>query len=113
MADISPKDEIFTETSNDSETLLCLISYDKLRNLLIIYPDFIDDSDCYVVNGNGMSYDYWIEHASKKASSRELQKRKDNIKKVKKTLEKNHVLAVVCCLLLCMQRQNIINKMRL
>ncbi|XP_014211094.1 Meckel syndrome type 1 protein-like [Copidosoma floridanum] len=80
VVDLSPKDE-GAVASTDSEALLCAISYDPLHQSLTVSPDF-STLECYSVDGIGMSYDFWLEHASQKPSVRELQRHRENMKKV-------------------------------
>ncbi|XP_029169917.1 Meckel syndrome type 1 protein-like [Nylanderia fulva] len=79
MADLSHKDEPATSGSADSETLLCSVTYDKARKLLMISPDFtIDDERHYgIINGHGVKFNYWIEHVSAGPTSMELQEQRE------------------------------------
>lgn len=70
VADLSPKDKTSYDF-NDSEILLCTITFDKTRNSLNVNPDFTDEEH-YRIRGTDMGYDYWIEHVSKRQSDDDL-----------------------------------------
>ncbi|XP_015592802.1 Meckel syndrome type 1 protein [Cephus cinctus] len=75
MVDLTPKDEVSTNIAQ-SQTLLCTITYDKTHKILSVNPDFSNEQH-YIVDGIGMSYDYWIEHASEKPDAEALQRERD------------------------------------
>lgn len=84
MADLSRKDEPAVSGSADSETLLCSVTYDKARKLLMISPDFtIDDERHYcVTNGHGVKFNYRVEHVSAGPTSTELQEQREATRRV-------------------------------
>ncbi|XP_011313649.1 Meckel syndrome type 1 protein [Fopius arisanus] len=75
MADLTSKDEALG-SSEDSETLLCTITYNEAGKILTIDPDFNDD-ECYKAHATGMSYDFWIEHASEGQTEDEVQMQRE------------------------------------
>lgn len=82
MVDLSQRDKILTTSDEDTEILLCVITYDGLQKILSVNPDFTND-DCYVItNSNGIQFNYWIEHASEKQSSLELQQQENELRRV-------------------------------
>ncbi|XP_066589870.1 tectonic-like complex member MKS1 isoform X2 [Prorops nasuta] len=86
LADLSRKDQQHPSDSptdsEDSQTLLCTLTYDKARKILIVQPDFTSNQNFYSIDSkSGISYDYWIEHASEKRSSPELQQRMENLQR--------------------------------
>jgi len=87
MADLSRKDEPANIGSMDSETLLCSVTYDKARKLLMINPDFTigdEHDECYynVTNGYGIKFNYRIEHVSQSRTSLEIQEQREDSRRV-------------------------------
>jgi len=86
LADLSRRDEPATIGSTDSETLLCTVTYDKARKLLTISPDFtIDDEHEQhydVTNSYGVKFNYRIEHVSEERTALELQKHREDARRV-------------------------------
>ncbi|XP_017875236.2 Meckel syndrome type 1 protein homolog isoform X1 [Ceratina calcarata] len=82
MVDLLQRDKILTGSDGDNETMLCVITYDGLHKILSVNPDFTDDR-CYVItNSSGVQFNYWIEHASQKPSSLELQQQQNESRRV-------------------------------
>ncbi|KAL0114009.1 hypothetical protein PUN28_011373 [Cardiocondyla obscurior] len=84
MADLSRKDDSVTVVGSiDSETLLCTVTYDKARKLLIINPDFTPDEEQHynVTNGYGVRFNYRIEHVSEGRTPLELQEHRENARR--------------------------------
>ncbi|XP_076750072.1 Meckel syndrome, type 1 [Xylocopa sonorina] len=78
MVDLSERDKILTSSNEDTEMVLCVLTYDGLHEILSIHPDFIEDEHCYTVtNSSGVQFDYSIEHVSEKQSSLELQQQQN------------------------------------
>ncbi|XP_029045086.2 Meckel syndrome type 1 protein-like isoform X1 [Osmia bicornis bicornis] len=81
MVDLSQRDKTLTSSDDDMETVLCVITYDGLHKIFSINPDFTDDH-CYIIaNSNGVKFNYWLEHASEKPSSLELQQQQNEARR--------------------------------
>ncbi|CAL7949338.1 unnamed protein product [Xylocopa violacea] len=81
MVDLSERDKILgTRSNEDTETVLCVIAYDGLRQILSVNPDFTDDHCYTVTNSSGVQFDYRIEHVSEKQSSLELQQQQNELR---------------------------------
>ncbi|XP_015114483.1 Meckel syndrome type 1 protein [Diachasma alloeum] len=74
VADLTSKDEALG-ASEDSQTLLCTITFDRAGKLLTVDPDF--NNECYTIDATGMSYDFWIEHASEGQTEHEKQMQRE------------------------------------
>ncbi|KYM98296.1 Meckel syndrome type 1 protein [Cyphomyrmex costatus] len=83
MADLSRRDEPTTIESTDSETLLCTVTYDKVRKLLTISPDFTlgDEQHYNVTNDYGVRFNYRIEHISEERTPLELQEHLEDVRR--------------------------------
>ncbi|XP_031828892.2 Meckel syndrome, type 1 isoform X2 [Nomia melanderi] len=80
MVDLSRRDKGATSPDEDSETVLCVITYDHLHKILSVDPDFTDDRSCYTItNSDGVEFNYWIEHASEKQSPEEFQEERNEL----------------------------------
>lgn len=82
MVDLSRRDKTSIDPDGDSEMVICTVMYDESHKILFVDPDFTNNS-CYIVtNSNGVEFNYWIEHASEKQSSVELQQQQDEARRV-------------------------------
>ncbi|XP_076245614.1 Meckel syndrome, type 1 [Calliopsis andreniformis] len=81
MVDLSRRDKISTDSNGDSETVLCTITYDEFRKILFVDPDFTSGCCYTVTNSNDVEFNYWIEHASEKQSSLELQQQQEELRR--------------------------------
>lgn len=70
LADLTPIDKSSYDF-DDSEILLCTITFDRIHRSLTVDPDFTQNEP-YKIHGTDMSYDYWIEHASERQSNDDL-----------------------------------------
>ncbi|XP_012252352.2 Meckel syndrome type 1 protein [Athalia rosae] len=66
LADLTPNDKL-SHDFNDSEVLLCTITYDKIHQSLTMDPDFTKN-ESHEIFATDMNYDCWIEHASEQES---------------------------------------------
>lgn len=71
MVDLTSKDEAFSELE-DSEILLCTVTFDQARKTLTLDPDFTS-SEAYTLEKTGMTFDYWIYHASKTQINQDIE----------------------------------------
>ncbi|KZC04614.1 PREDICTED: Meckel syndrome type 1 protein-like [Dufourea novaeangliae] len=81
MVDLSRRDRNLTNPEEDSETVLCVITYDQLHKILSVNPDFTDDHCYSITNSNGVEFNYWIEHASAKQTPEELQEKRNELQR--------------------------------
>lgn len=82
MVDLSRRDKTLTSSNKDSETVLCVITYDKFHKILSVNPDFTNDYYYTIANASGIGFNYWIEHVSEKQSSSELQQQQNELRRV-------------------------------
>ncbi|XP_076387908.1 Meckel syndrome, type 1 isoform X2 [Megachile rotundata] len=81
MVDLSQRDKTLTSSDEDMETVLCVIMYDGLHKILSVDPDFTNEYFYTITNSNGVKFNYWIEHASEKQSSLELQQQQNELRR--------------------------------
>ncbi|XP_044012077.1 Meckel syndrome type 1 protein-like isoform X2 [Aphidius gifuensis] len=83
MVDLTSKDEAFHDME-DSEVLLCTVTFDKTRKILTIDPD-LSFNKPYTIDKTFMNFDYWIEHVSCGQIPQEIQTQKKFLRhKIKK-----------------------------
>ncbi|XP_046469671.1 tectonic-like complex member MKS1 isoform X1 [Neodiprion pinetum] len=63
IVDLMPNAKSSSYDFDDSQILLCTITFDKIHRSLTVDPDFTYQEP-YEIHGTDMNYDYWIEHAS-------------------------------------------------
>ncbi|XP_043684684.1 Meckel syndrome type 1 protein-like isoform X2 [Vespula pensylvanica] len=82
LVDLSGKDksDLFHASDVDTETLLCRITYDKMHNILTMYPDFTSDESYMLTTDTGIRYDYWLEHISEIQSTSELEQQQEELR---------------------------------
>ncbi|XP_043485832.1 Meckel syndrome type 1 protein-like [Polistes fuscatus] len=74
------KSDLFHSSDLEMETLLCKITYDKVNNILTMYPDFTSDQSYTLTTDSGIKYDYWIEHYSEIQSTSELEEQREELR---------------------------------
>ncbi|XP_076631522.1 Meckel syndrome, type 1 isoform X2 [Colletes latitarsis] len=81
MVDLSRRDKTLTSSDKDSETVLCVVTYDELHKILSVNPDFTNNYCYTIANSSGVEFNYWIEHVSEKPSSLELQQQQNELQR--------------------------------
>ncbi|XP_076661114.1 Meckel syndrome, type 1 isoform X1 [Halictus rubicundus] len=81
MVDLSRRDKGTPSPDQDSETVLCVITCDRLHKILSINPNFTNGCPYVVTNSSGVEFNYWIEHVSEKPTPEELQEERDELQR--------------------------------
>nr|XP_033331614.1 Meckel syndrome type 1 protein [Megalopta genalis] len=84
MVDLSRRDKAVSNPDKDSETVLCVIAYDRLHKTLSVNPDFTNDRPYVVTNSSGVEFNYWIEHTSEEQTPEELQEERNELQRESK-----------------------------